>query len=192
MADGTRGRTGVECLTARQQHELVKHLVDLRRRLGQVVHYAVRRGRVQARSRLIDDENARLLHQLDREAEPALLPARQALAKDITDDGMGGGAEADRLDRLLDDRLQLCRRLAVPITESRRLLERLRHSEHAEQRVILRDIRDMLVAFRRAEGGAVEGDRAFDLAARNPIGQRVKERGLPRAARPHNCQEVAG
>ena len=138
-----------------------------------------RRGRVEAARRLVEEQRLRLGHELDRHGQAALLAAAEALEQDRPHDDVRANREPELVEESVGS---LPRRGAAD--ECRRGVERLLRREHADERVLLLDVRAALAA-RDVSGERPALARAIDAAR-----QGIEQRGLAAAGRPEDAADL--
>mmetsp|Transcript_6792 Transcript_6792/g.20442 ORF Transcript_6792/g.20442 Transcript_6792/m.20442 type:complete len:294 (-) Transcript_6792:1-882(-) len=201
---GVRDRPLVADGAAVQQEQPIKHvegcggrLVDgghHRHRLGQGAEEADeghRGDRVESGGRLIEQQQRWPAGELQRDGQPPLLPAADTLLPFwVADEDIAALGEAKLSQELLAPRSPIGRRRGAAHLEEARLRQRLVHRQRRREQVVLRH-----KGCEAPHGAAViRGTVHADCAAgRNRHArERVEERGLPRAARPHDGHELSG
>jgi len=203
-------RPKVHGLAGTEDPDVGKHVVHDRRRLmdrandrpalgaepRNALHDVKRRGRVEPGRGFVQEQDRGIGQQFDRDREPPLLAAREALAENIAHDRVLARAQPHFLDRGLDPPLD---RIVRDGRGERHLgchPERLEHGKRPQERVFLRDIAcDRAKASnrcRRRTRLAIDLDRADDRSRADAVSQEIEQCRLARARGAHDRTEIAG
>lgn len=193
--------TAVRGPALREQQELVEHGEGRGRRLmdrrddDQIVlfrdvlderDHLERRGGVQTRRRLVEEQQLRAGDELRGHADATLLATRDALPDGCSDEVVGLARQAEGGQEGFDalDALELADRAWEG--EASGEVERLTNGERAHQRILLFDVRGDAAEGFRVGGGAVDVDGRLDRGVEGgrPMGKHVEERGLAGTAGP--------
>ena len=146
--------------------------------------------RVESGGGLIEQQQRWPAGELQRDGQPPLLPAADTLLPFwVADEDIAALGEAKLSQELLAPRSPIGRRRGAAHLEEARLRQRLVHRQRRREQVVLRH-----KGCEAPHGSAViRGTVYADCAAgrRRHARERVEERGLPRAARPHDGHELS-
>jgi len=199
---GVARRPEVDGAALGEEHELVEQLEHLARRLvddrqhrlaarGQAAdgrHHEVGGRRVQARGRLVQEQDGRAGHELHADRDAALLPPRDPTQRPVPDEGVGRLGHPELREQVVDELLAL-RGRQPGHADAGGVGERLPHRQRAHEEVVLGDVRRLAV--REVRGVPVDGQlpRHIDVLGRT-TGQAVEEGGLAGARRTHDGEQM--
>ncbi|PNT71941.1 LOW QUALITY PROTEIN: hypothetical protein BRADI_2g37631v3 [Brachypodium distachyon] len=188
-----------------EQHELVQNRQDPRTRLmdrhhdhtpalrdvPQHLDHHERAGGVQPGGRLVEEEEDRVVDDVDPDGHAAALPAGHPAVGLVADDGVRGPRQAQLVDQGVHAGPLLGFGQGAREAELGGELERLPDGEHRVEEVVLHHVGGDGPQAAAVERLAVEGDGAVEAVTGDAAGERVEQGGFPRAAGPHDREELA-
>ena len=167
-------------------HEVRRHEdrdALLARKIDQELPEAVAGDRIDARRRLVQNQDLRLVQNGDGQGKPLAQAHRQILGQRIE-----MRAEAESLDQLLDARLRLLRREVI---EARVQGQVLAHAQLAVERERLRHVAEVLANLHASGFDGAAEERRGPFGGRQEPGQHLHGRGLAAAVGAEEAEDLA-